>query len=123
MHPVKNGGITDRLPAEAEASFQAALETETMAAQLTEISLRQERRGQRQLFRISCSPSLLDGGGQPEILHDENIKSVPNAPDVILSSPAIHITVTHHMILFQRGWGSAGYGVVGQIVRFRCGCV
>ena len=32
-------------PAEAEANFYAALETEPMAAQLTEISLRQTRRG------------------------------------------------------------------------------
>jgi len=32
-------------PAEAEANFYAALETEAMAAQLTEISLRQTRRG------------------------------------------------------------------------------
>jgi len=37
--------IGNILPAEAEANFYAALETEPMAAQLTEISLRQTRRG------------------------------------------------------------------------------
>lgn len=36
-------------PAEAEANFYAALETESMAAQLTEISLRQTRRGSSRL--------------------------------------------------------------------------
>ena len=41
--------IANIQPAEAEAKFYAALETEHMAAQLSEISLRQTRRGSRHL--------------------------------------------------------------------------
>lgn len=40
-------------PAEAETNFYAALETEPMAAQLNEISLRQTRRGSRRIIVLS----------------------------------------------------------------------
>jgi hypothetical protein len=42
---IKAQTIEERPSAEAEVNFCAALETETMASQLTKISLRQTRRG------------------------------------------------------------------------------